>query len=270
MGAILVAVTFVGYAAAAVLYVTGFYDSRWFRWARRGAWIGWISQSVWLARTAWILNAFPAVTLYDWVAFFVWLSLALFLAGQIRRSLDAVGGFLVPIVFVIWLVSQTLSKHIADLPSSLTGPWLGVHVALATASYTMFLLSAVFGIMYIEKERELKNKRVRLFYYRLPPLGEMDVWGARAVMAGLPLLTVAIYVGAVWAKVVWGHYWSWSPKETWSLLTWAVYFLYLVLRWAAGWRGHRAAVLSMTAFLFVVANFFGINLLVNGAHSHNF
>lgn len=270
MAAVLIGIILIGYLTAAVFYVAGLYDIRWERWATTGAVAGWWAQTAWLIVNGVATRTFPAVTLYDWVAFFVWLTAGFYLWGGRRIFPRHVGGFLFPILFLLWLVSQTLAQREAPVPGVGRDAWLALHITLATASYGAFLLSAVFGIMYIEKERELKEKRVRVFYYQLPPLDLMDTYGARLITLGVPLLMAAMSLGAIGAKGLWGYYWSWTPKETWSFFTWLIYVLYLLLRWMAGWRGHRAAVFSMAAFLLVVVNFFGINLLFHGVHDYNF
>lgn len=266
---ILMGLTGAGYLWAAVLSVAAFYDLRRMRWAEYGGVVGWLAQTGWLVARGVASHGFPFVTLYDWMGFFVWASV--FVYGLVSRwnAWRIAGGFLFPIMFVVWLVSQTLNHRLGPLPTGLSGPWLDVHIALATLGDVSFLLSAIFGIMYIEKERELKQKNVRVFYYRLPPLGELDQWSARLIGWGWPLLTLAMVTGAIWAKMVWGQYWSWSPKEVWSLLTWAVYAGYLAARWGLGWRGRRAAYFSMLAFLAVLVNFWAINLWFHGPHNYN-
>lgn len=81
------------------------------------------------------------------------------------------------------------------------------------------------------------------------------------------LLTLAMAGGVYWARRVTGVYWAWTAKETWSLITWGVYAVYLAGRWR-GLGGHRAAWLSLAAFLFVAVNFFGVNLAVHGWHNY--
>lgn len=270
MGAILVAVTFVGYLGAAVVSVMALYEVRREPTAMALAGLGFVSETVWLIQRTVVLGTFPAVTVYDWVAFFSWVTVGLFFVARRRQGMSHVGGFLFPVIFLVWLLSQWYSKTTVHVPVHLTGAWLVIHVAGATLAYAAFVMAAVFGIMYIEKERELKRKQVRLFYYQLPSLGEMDAYGARMITWGVPLLVVALGAGAVWAKVVWGHYWAWSLKDVWSLSTGLVYVFYLVARWLFGWRGHRSAVLAMMAFLLVLANFFGVNLVFHGGHNYNF
>jgi len=96
----------------------------------------------------------------------------------------------------------------------------------------------------------------------------LDDVGYKTIMVGFPLLTVGIITGAVWANSAWGTYWSWDPKETWSLITWFVYAAYLHARFTKGWRGNRAAVLSMVGFLAVIFTYLGVNLLLSGLHSY--
>lgn len=262
---LLLIATFIGYSVSAVLYVVALYDERRERWARRSVFFGWVAQTVYLVRMAEFLGTLPIFSLYQWLAWFVWLMVGSFLVIQRRRPYAQIGSFLIPIVAVLWVGSQFVAHDIkAFPPASLVG-WLGLHIILATASYAVFLLAAIFGIMYMEKERELKKKKVRLFYYQLPPLEEMDLILSRLIMLGVPLLTVAMLFGAQTAKIVWGAYWTWTAKETWSFMTWIVYLVYLGLRWGAGWRGHRSAIYAMVAFLLVLFNFIGINLLFGGS-----
>jgi cytochrome c-type biogenesis protein CcsB len=84
----------------------------------------------------------------------------------------------------------------------------------------------------------------------------------------MPFLTLCIVTGAFWAENAWGTYWSWDPKETWSLITWLIYTSYLHARLMANWRGKKAACLSVAGFLAVIFTFFGVNLLLPGLHSY--
>jgi len=81
-------------------------------------------------------------------------------------------------------------------------------------------------------------------------------------------LTVGIIAGAVWANFAWGTYWSWDPKETWSLITWFTYAVFLHCRFMRGWRGKRAAWISIVGFSSVVFTYFGVNFLLSGMHSY--
>jgi len=98
---------------------------------------------------------------------------------------------------------------------------------------------------------------------------------SKTVAFGFPFLTLGIITGAVWANVAWGRYWGWDPKETWSLITWVVYALFLHVRFSGGWLGMKAkslpqlqAILSVVGFLFVLFTYFGVNYLLSGLHTY--
>ncbi|MEW5723774.1 MAG: c-type cytochrome biogenesis protein CcsB [Thermodesulfobacteriota bacterium] len=88
------------------------------------------------------------------------------------------------------------------------------------------------------------------------------------IVIGFLLLTAGIVTGAIWAHTAWGSYWSWDPKETWSLITWFVYAAVLHARMVRGWAGRRIAVLALIGFGCVLFTYFGVNLLLSGLHSY--
>jgi cytochrome c-type biogenesis protein CcsB len=107
------------------------------------------------------------------------------------------------------------------------------------------------------------------FYHRLPSLDLLDRVNYRSLTIGFPLLTLGIITGALWAENAWGSYWQWDPKETWSLITWFIYAALVHARLTVGWRGRKAAWLSIVGFLAVLFTFLGVNLLLGGLHSYN-
>ena len=122
--------------------------------------------------------------------------------------------------------------------------------------------------MYLLQERELKKKRFGLFYTRLPSLEALDNLNNHCLAVGFPLLTLGIITGSIWAKQAWGTYWQWDPKETWSLITWFIYAALVHARLTVGWRGRKAAWLSIVGFLAVLFTFLGVNLILGGLHSY--
>ncbi len=100
-------------------------------------------------------------------------------------------------------------------------------------------------------------------------LGEtLDNLSYRAIGLGFPLLTIGIIAGGVWANEAWGSYWSWDPKETWSLITWLVFAAYLHTRITKGWQGRNPAILASLGLLVVWTCYLGVNLLGKGLHSY--
>ena len=90
----------------------------------------------------------------------------------------------------------------------------------------------------------------------------------RILGLGFPLLTIGILSGAVWANEAWGSYWSWDPKETWALLTWLVFAIYLHTRLTKGWEGEKPALIASLGFITVWICFLGVNLIGEGLHSY--
>jgi len=90
----------------------------------------------------------------------------------------------------------------------------------------------------------------------------------KMIAVGWPLLGGGILTGAVWANSAWGTYWSWDPKETWSLITWFIYTVYLHARYVRGWKGTQMAVIACLGFLSVIFTYLGVNLVLSGLHSY--
>ncbi len=261
MGALFIALTLVGYLGSAILAVAQLYDLKQAKWAELMAWLGFAAQSVWLVQRGWSIGNIPAGTLYDWIAFVVWIAVGLYLVLARRLGMTPVAAFLFPVVFALWAASQALSHRVTAELMPGAGPWLSVHLLLTTLAHVAFLMAAVFGIMYMEKERELRTKQVRLFYYQLPALDAMDTLTGRLIVAGWVLLTLALGAGSLGGHALTGTYWVWTPKVTVSLLIWGLYGFLVLTRVIGRWQGHRVAILSMVGFLAVVVNLFGVSLI---------
>ncbi len=102
----------------------------------------------------------------------------------------------------------------------------------------------------------------------LPSLAALDRVAYRTTIVAFPVYTFAVIAGAMWAEVAWGRYWGWDPKETCAFVSWVFYAAYLHARATAGWRGTRAAWISVLGFVSVLFNLFVINIVVSGLHSY--
>ncbi|MGH7662383.1 MAG: c-type cytochrome biogenesis protein CcsB [Vulcanimicrobiaceae bacterium] len=102
----------------------------------------------------------------------------------------------------------------------------------------------------------------------LPSLAKLDVMIYRIVGVGLPLLTIGIITGAMWAKESWGAYWQWDPKETAALFSWIVYACYMHLHTRNAWRGQRSAWISILGFATIMFCYLGVNIWISGLHSY--
>ena len=212
----------------------------------------------------------PITNLHESLSFFSLTVIGVFIAFERKYHVFILGSFVTPLALLLMLASSIYSSAIPELPPALMSNWLFVHSTLAFISYATFAVAFGAAIMYLIQEHFLKKKRLGPLYQKLPSLDILDEINYRCLTFGFPLLTVAIITGAIWAETAWGTYWSWDPKETWSLITWFIYAALLHGRLTTGWRGKRAAMLSIIGFCVMLFTFLGVNLLPSASlHSYD-
>ena len=210
----------------------------------------------------------PLSNLYESLVFFAWTAGILYLFVEFRYKSALVGAFVTPIAFLAMAyasMSPNISDRIQPLVPALKSNWLIAHVATCFFGYAAFAVAFGMSIMYLIKARNPDRQSGILG--RIPNLDFLDELTHRMVMFGFLFLTAGIITGAVWANSAWGSYWSWDPKETWSLITWFVYATLLHARLMRGWQGRQIAYLSILGFTAVLFTYFGVNLLP-GLHSY--
>ena len=209
----------------------------------------------------------PVTSLHESLSFFAWCLVLLFLLLDLRFRLSVMGAFAAPLAFLL-MVGSALSPDIVVQLNPVLKSWLfPVHIAFAFLGNAAFALSFGAGVMYLIQNRMLKSKRFTGIYQVLPSLDTLDKVNYTCLSIGFPLMTLGIISGAFWANTAWGTYWSWDPKETWALLTWFLYAALLHGRLTIGWRGRKAAIFSIIAFMFLLFTFLGVNLLLGGYHT---
>ncbi|GER92432.1 c-type cytochrome biogenesis protein CcsB [Dissulfurispira thermophila] len=209
----------------------------------------------------------PITSMHEASSFFAWCIVLIFFFLEHRYKIGIIGAFILPIVFILMLSSSIFPREISPLTPVLQSYWLPVHTFLAFLGNAAFAVACGIGTMYLLQEHYLKSKHLGELFKRLPSLQVLDEINYRLITIGFPLLTLAIITGALWAESAWGSYWRWDPKEVWSLITWFIYALVLHVRLTAGWRGKKAAILSIIGFLTILFTFFGVNLLLKSLHT---
>jgi len=199
-------------------------------------------------------NFYESLIVYSWC-----ISLVLVI---MKKRLDypaiTVFGVLISLLLMAYAsISPSVDRNIQPLVPALQSNWLHVHVITCFLAYASFVVSFVCGLLYVAPRKNMAPSRETL-----------DDINYRSVIVGFPMLSAGIFTGAVWAHYAWGSYWSWDPKETWSLITWIVYALFLHARLARGWRGKKIAVLSIIGFACVIFTYFGVNFILSGLHSY--
>ena len=207
----------------------------------------------------------PLTNQYEFATSFAWGLCLVSLIFIFRFRFELLGVFAAPVIFLIIGYAAMQSKEVRELMPALRSRWLGFHVSTAIIAYGAFGVSFVISLIYLIRERV---KDGSFFDQHMPDRERLDLISYRSVSLGLLFLTFTIVTGAIWAERAWGSYWSWDPKETWSLITWIIYAIYLHLRLNRGWSGKLAAVFAAVGFICVFFTYIGVNTLLPGLHSY--
>ena len=211
----------------------------------------------------------PLSNLYESLVFFSWTLMLLYLILEWRTKNRTIGAFVTPLVFLAMAYasfSPNISSQIQPLIPALKSNWLISHVITCFFGYAAFALSFGVSIMYLLKRLDTAENDNR-FLRLIPSTAILDDLNYQMIVIGFLMLTLGIITGSVWAHSAWGTYWSWDPKETWSLITWLVYASVIHTRLVKGWKGKKIAILSIVGFLCVLFTYFGVNYLA-GLHSY--
>jgi len=215
----------------------------------------------------------PISNLYEVTALFSAITVFIYLAMESAYRTRSAGAFVMPIVlsgvlFEIWLASNGYADP-ANLLPALKSYWLHAHVLASFIGYGAFTVAAGAGVMYLLRARAEGLGYPHTFALRvLPGLKQIDNMIFKSIMVGFPVFTLATILGAAWAYDAWGGYWSWDPKETWSLLVWLTYATYFFLSCFRRWEGKRMAWWAIMGFGMSLFTFLGVNLFLPGLHTY--
>lgn len=201
----------------------------------------------------------PFQTLYETLSWFAWSATATYLFVQSRWQDIHFPGVIVSLISASACLYSlfTRSPELIPIPPALQSPWYEWHVVIAFMAYAVFVVSFSVEITHLVFERRFKGAGYEMGF----PSEGFYRYAHRLVLFGFPLLAFAIFSGAAWANEAWGRYWSWDPKETWSLITWTVYALYLHSKAIPGWRKNLSPALNILGFVCMIMTFLGVNWL---------
>jgi cytochrome c-type biogenesis protein CcsB len=229
---------------------------------------------------------FPLSNLYESLIFLSWGISTIHLFIESKTKSRIIGAISSPILFFITgfssLTLPTDMQKALPLVPSLQSNWLMMHVSMMMISYATLIVGSLLSILYLAfqffKSPLIKNfggnsggstmSTFSMEYSQFSLLQTIDTWSYRIIGLGFPFLTIGIISGAVWANEAWGSYWSWDPKETWALITWLVFAIYLHSRLLKGWQGEKAAVVGSAGFFVIWVCYLGVNFLGKGLHSY--
>jgi cytochrome c-type biogenesis protein CcsB len=211
----------------------------------------------------------PLSNMYESLIFFSWTIVLIYLILEFKYRQKIIGVFITPFAFLaiaLTSIVPSINAKITPLMPALQSNWLTIHVTTCFFGYAAFAVSFGVSILYLIQERKSSQNESSSKW--LPSTAVLDEINYKSIVIGFPMLTLGIVTGAAWANYAWGSYWSWDPKETWSLITWFVYAAFLHARFTRDWRGTKAAILSIVGFAAVLFTYFGVNYIISGLHSY--
>ena len=244
------------YFLAMVLYAGGLFSAKKFLpvLARLFTICGIISLSCYIAMRWHIAGRPPFSNMFESLVVLSWAIAIVSVFIDIKYKIKSIAAWTALMSLLAIGYASLLDKEIVPLLPALKSNWLTIHVLTCFIGYAALTVSFVSSIILLCKSKDDKN---------------LDIISYKMIAFGFLFLTLGIISGAVWANSAWGTYWSWDPKETWSLVTWFVYAIYLHARFRIGWKGKTAAWISVIGFLAMVFTYFGVNYLLKGLHSYS-
>ena len=209
------------------------------------------------------LHSVPYRNLEGSVSLFGWMLGIAYLALQIRHRERAIGPFLLPIVIVSTVIGLLVPAQPATPSPGTRGVLFALHVTFAILAYAAFTFSFVLSILYLIQNRQLRRRQTGVLFSRLPALEVIGRMNRTSVSIGLAVLALALVIGMVRARELWGT--LADPKILWALITLVVYALLLWMD-RRGWEGRRVAILSILGFGVVLFSYTVVNLYFSTEH----
>ncbi|HEX2316092.1 MAG TPA: c-type cytochrome biogenesis protein CcsB [Thermomonospora sp.] len=231
--------------------------------------LGWGAHLGMLVTRGWAAERWPWGNMYEFLSAIAFAAVTAFLVVMARYKARFLGAFvMLAAVVALGVATIWLYTPVGPLVPALKSYWIAIHVSAAIVATGAFTVAGVSTVLYMLRSRRPAGETGGGTLALLPGADTLDRLAYKVTMFAFPIWTFAIIAGAIWADEAWGRYWGWDPKEIWSFVTWVIYAGYLHARATAGWKGRRAAVISLLAFAALLFNFFGVNYMFSGLHSY--
>jgi cytochrome c-type biogenesis protein CcsB len=209
----------------------------------------------------------PYTKKYEIYSLSVWTTILFFVTvGWRRVKLRVIGIVIIPLSLLVMAISLSSNPTVNSLSPSLRGIWFHIHAISNALTAGASILAVGTSIIFIIKE----NKEAHEFYKKIPSLDVLDEYAYKFGAFGFIFWSLTVISGAIWANNTWGRYWAWDPIETWSLVTWFMFGLYLHVRHFFKWRGRKAALLLCLCFISSVFGLVILPLFLKSIHSSYF
>lgn len=208
----------------------------------------------------------PVNNLHETLFIAGWSLVGVYFVFRYKYNLKILGVYAAPLAALIVVAASLLQNDPGPPRAIFNHFWLVLHIIAIFCGEASFALACGVGILYLLQERAIKIKRPGFFFKRLPSLGLLDATGHACIVTGFSLLSIGLITGFIYARVVWGRFWSWDPKEVFSGISWLLYAALLHVRFHQGWRGRKAAILAIIGFGVLLFTFLGVNFFFEGHH----
>jgi cytochrome c-type biogenesis protein CcsB len=258
---------------------------------------GAVAQFAELGARWWMTGVWPLTNLYGSLSLFSACAVTIFLVFAFKYDLAFIGGPVLALAAIALGYATTWNEGYMPAVPALQSYWIKIHVPIVIGAYAAFMVALCISSIYLVKAWAenryarrgppasadagiVRNDTPALasaaaagdttaqWLAGLPSLARLDVMQYRVIAVGLPLLSLGIVTGAMWAKEAWGAYWQWDPKETAALVSWIVYAAFIHLHTRPEWRGTRTALVSVLGFATIVFCYLGVNIWISGLHSY--
>lgn len=215
----------------------------------------------------WVITGHgPYMARYEILSSNAWVLLVLFFVfAKVYPKIKPASIVVFPATFLLIALGLFFNPEMTRMPPSMRSIWLVLHVLFYKISVATILVALAFSLILI-----LKTRTSHKWLERLPSLDVVDIYAYRFAGFSFVFWAIAMLAGSIWAYQLWGRFWGWDPVETWSLITWGAFGMYLHLRRFFGWKGERAAYFYLLCtFVSIVALYF-TPLLETSIHSEYF
>lgn len=209
----------------------------------------------------------PAVNLPEALSFIGWAIAAVYLFFQTWTKTRVLGAFVAPLSLVLVIASSAGIMGTIETGQTLKTYWVTAHVIFSLTGGALFALACCAALMYLIQDSLIRHRKIHGLYRVLPSLGDLDRINHLSVVWGFVLLTLGIIAGSVWARTAWGSHLPWDPKQIATLAAWFLCGVLMHQRLLIGWKGRRAAFLSIGAFAILLFAFVGVNLFFTTIHT---
>jgi cytochrome c-type biogenesis protein CcsB len=232
------------------------------------------------------MSAFPLAGVQDALSLFAFISGMIAVVTSVRGNVPQVAWLTTPLTTLLVVVAA-MAEPVTSVPESLRSLWLSLHIALALMGDAAFVIAGVVAVVYLMQERRLKHRKKKprqrgkkrsrsdsrddirspvTGLMQLPALERLDGVNLGLFKFGFPMMTLGIITGVAYGKQVLDVYWTWDTRNTVTALVWILYAAILHARLVIGWRGRKAAILTVVGVIAILLTFVGLGLTSSGMH----